>query len=132
MADVIREVEETTVRTDAPVQASHTVTAATGTVTRAAGPSTAERVIYYLTAVLLTLLAFRFVLSLLGANKGNGFANAIYGVTYPFVAPFFGLFGYNVQYGVARFEIETLVAAAVYGLVGYGVAKLVRIGRKSA
>jgi hypothetical protein len=45
------------------------------------------------------------------------------------VAPFFGLLGYTMQYGVARFELETLVAMLVYALVGYGLARLVNIGR---
>lgn len=93
--------------------------------------NTAARVIWYITGILLALLAFRFVLSLLGANRGNPFADFIYSVTYPFVAPFFGLFGYSVRYGVARFEIETLVAMAVYALVAYAIVKLIDIGRRA-
>jgi len=69
------------------------------------------------------------VLSLLGANRGSGFGQLIYGVTAPLVAPFFGLFGYNMQYGVVRFEIETVVAMVVYGLIGYAIARLVSLGR---
>ena len=89
----------------------------------------AQRIIELITGVLLTLLAFRFVFSLLGANRGNGFAAFIYGITYPFVAPFYGLFGYQMQYGVSRFEFEALVAMAVWALVGYAVAKLIAVGR---
>jgi hypothetical protein len=43
------------------------------------------------------------------------------------VAPFFGLFGYNMQYGVSKFEIYTLVAMAVYAVVAWGLAKLVTL-----
>ncbi len=138
MADRIQEVEETTVSDGVPVQTTRRVTSSTDTAAteRAvavdrAGTSTAERVIYYITGVLLTILAFRFVLSLLGAERGNVFADFIYSLSYPFVSPFFGLFGYTVQYGQNRFEIETLVAMAVYALLGYGIAKLVRIVRKA-
>lgn len=132
MADRIQQVDETTVSDGAPVQSTRRVTRVDdGTASTTSGAATGERIVYYITGVLLTLLAFRFVLSLLGANRGNAFADFIYSLSYPFVAPFFGLFGYNVQYGVARFEIETLVAMAVYGLVGYGIAKLVNIGRKA-
>lgn len=99
---------------------------------RGDAPITAARVVRFITGALLALLAFRFVLSLLGANRGNGFADLIYGVTFPFVAPFFGLFGYTVEYGVSRFEIETLVAMAVYALVGYGIARLLTINRSRA
>jgi uncharacterized protein YggT (Ycf19 family) len=88
-----------------------------------------ERVVNGITGFILALLAIRFVLSLLGANQANGFAQFIYSVTYPLVAPFFGLFGYTFEYGVARFEIETVIAMLVYALVGYGISKLFTLGR---
>lgn len=91
---------------------------------------TTARVIWFITGAIVTVLALRFGLSLLGANRGNPFADLIYSLSYPFVAPFFGLFGYQVSYGVSRFEIETLVAMAVYVLVGYGLVKLVTINRR--
>lgn len=93
------------------------------------GSTIAERIIWYVAGVLLVLLAFRFVLALLGANPNNGFANFIYTASHPFVAPFFSLFGYNLQYGVSRFEIYTLVAMAVYAIIAYGLSKLVTLGR---
>lgn len=138
MAERVREVEETVVQ-DAVPAAGATRTVAT-TTTRdnddraavAAGPSTAERVVYYISGILLTILAFRFVLSMLGANRGNGFADFIYSFSYPFVAPFFGLFGYKVEYGVSRIEIETLVAMAVYAAVAFGIVRMIRIARKEA
>ncbi|GAC1499386.1 MAG: hypothetical protein NVS1B10_02030 [Candidatus Saccharimonadales bacterium] len=89
----------------------------------------AARIIWYIAGILLTLLAFRFVLALLGANPSNAFANFIYTVSHPFVAPFFGLFNYNLQYGVSRFETFTLVAMAVYAIIAYGLAKLFTLNR---
>jgi hypothetical protein len=88
-----------------------------------------ERLVYYLFGLLQALLAIRVILSLLGANRGNGFADFIYTITHPFVAPFFGLFGYQFQYGVSRLEIETLVAMLVYALIGWGIGRLIRLGR---
>ena len=89
----------------------------------------AVRVIWFIAGVLLTLLAFRFVLSLLGANESNGFANFIYTVSHPFVAPFFGLFNYDFQAGRSSFELSTLVAMAVYAIVAAGLARLATITR---
>ncbi|OVE78491.1 hypothetical protein BVY00_02680 [bacterium G20] len=95
------------------------------------GQTLAERIIWFAAGILLTLLAFRFVLSLLGANRGNGFANFIYDASHPFIAPFFNLFNYNiVDYGVARVEIYTLFAMAVYAFVAWILAELVTIGRR--
>ena len=124
MADVERTTETTTV---APVQNGATTETV---VARQAGVGTkVEMIVYYLFGLLEALLALRFALSLLGANQSNGFAQFIYNLTYPFVAPFFGLFGYTFQYGVARVEVETLTAMAVYALVGYAIGRLLRIGR---
>ncbi|HEX3081941.1 MAG TPA: YggT family protein [Candidatus Saccharimonadia bacterium] len=88
---------------------------------------TSARIVDWITSAVLAVLAIRVVLSLLGANQNNAFASFIYGLTYPFVAPFFGLFGYNMHYGVARLELETLVAMLVYGIVGYGIARLIAV-----
>jgi hypothetical protein len=93
------------------------------------GENVAARVIWYVAGVLLVLLAFRFVFALLGANPNNGFANFIYTVSHPFVAPFFSLFGYNLRYGISRFETYTLVAMAVYAVIAWGLARLVTLNR---
>ena len=99
--------------------------------TRVENQTIAARIVWYIAGVLLTLLAFRFVLALLGANLANGFADFIYSVSHPFVAPFFSLFGYNLSYGVSHFETYTLVAMAVYALVAYGIAKLFTLNRRT-
>jgi len=86
------------------------------------------RIIWLLTGILLILLAFRFVFALLGANPSNGFANFIYSTSHPFVAPFFGLFHYNVlNLGYARFEVYTLVAMAIYAVIGWILVRLVTL-----
>jgi hypothetical protein len=64
----------------------------------------------------MALLGLRFVLRLLGASSASGFVSFIYTVTYPFVAPFFGMFRTQFGYGVARLEFETLVAMAAYAI----------------
>jgi len=96
------------------------------------GQNVATRLVWFIAGVILVLLVFRFVFVLLGANPANGFANFIYTTSHPFVAPFFGLFSYNLRYGVSRVEIYTLVAMAVYALVAYGLAKLININRPVA
>jgi YggT family protein len=90
----------------------------------------AARVIYFIGGVILALLALRFLLMLLGANRGSGFVNFIYSASHPFVSPFFGLFNYQEQFGAHRFEFETLIAMLVYGLVTVLLARLVTIGSR--
>lgn len=127
MPEEVREVQETTSVDGNTVQTTQRVSDTRGEA--AHERNVADRVVWYIAGVLITLLSIRFVLSLLGANRSNGFADFVYSVTYPFAAPFFGLFGYQVQYGVSRFEIETLVAIAVYALLAYGISKLIHINR---
>jgi YggT family protein len=89
-----------------------------------------ERVIWVAGSFLVTLLAFRFIFSLLGANPENGFASFIYGFTAPFVSPFYDLFNYDhPTLGTSTFEGYTLIAMAVYMLGAAGLARLATITR---
>lgn len=126
MAEQVQETSETVVESGGVVSKNQVTRQ--GEVTSSAGK--VEQIVYLLLGILETFLGLRIVLSLLGANEGNGFAQFIYSFSYPFVAPFFGLFGYEFEYGIARLEIETIVAMIVYGLVGWGIVQLTRIGRK--
>ena len=97
-------------------------------VTKTHQASRAGSVIYVLFGILEGLLAFRFVFLLLGANRDSGFVDFLYNVTYPFVAPFYGIFGQISgpnPTGESIFDLDTLVAMAVYALVAWGVVRLV-------
>jgi YggT family protein len=92
---------------------------------------TVARVIYFIGGFIMSILALRFLLRMLGANQGNAFVDLIYGISRPFVAPFFGMFNYTPQYGNARLELETLFAILIYGLITYALVRLLTIGRHS-
>ena len=94
------------------------------------GSNMLARLVSLIGFIIFALLAFRFVLSLLGANRNNPFADFIYDVSYPLVAPFFGLFNYTPQFGTARFEFETLVAMLFYAVVIGIIVRLVSIGKR--
>ncbi len=125
MADrIVREVEE-------PAYADDTRPVSTREV-REEDPGAgvmAARIIWFIAGVIEVLLGLRFLLAALGANPANGFADFIYNVSHPFVAPFFNLFNYNLQYGVSRFEGYTLFAMLIYALIAWGLAKLFTLGR---
>jgi len=84
------------------------------------------QVIYWVFALIEGLIAIRLILKLLGANPSAGFAQFIYGVTAPLVAPFVGLFS-NPVYQNSVLELGSIVALVVYALVAWLVAKLVWI-----
>ena len=96
----------------------------------AARPSTtAARVIWFIAGIIIALLAIRFILILLGASMGSTFVSFIYDLSYPFAVPFFGIFGYTLQYGVSRLELSTLVAIIIYALIAWGLVRLITIRR---
>ncbi len=89
-----------------------------------------QQAIFLLFGILEALLGIRFVLGLLGANPGAGFAQLIYGITGPFLAPFVGLFG-EPRFGGMIFEWNALIAIFVYVLIAALLAKLVALAMGS-
>jgi YggT family protein len=83
-----------------------------------------QKGIYLLFGILEGLLGIRFVLGLLGANPAAGFAQFIYGITGPFIAPFVGLFG-QPRFQGSVFEFNSLVAVLVYALIAWVLVKVV-------
>src|SRR6478609_2357189 len=57
------------------------------------GQSIAANVVWYILGVIEILLAFRFVLKLLGANPNSGFVDFVYSVSGVLTAPFDTIFG---------------------------------------
>jgi hypothetical protein len=105
------------------------------TVSESAAPPSglvAQRIVWYVVGVIIALLAIRVVLLLLGANKGNAFVDFVYSLSGIFAAPFYGIFSYEPSYGISTLEISSLVAMAVYALIGWGVAKLFTLGSNRA
>jgi hypothetical protein len=74
--------------------------------------------------VIEALIAIRLVLRALGASPDGGFAQFIYGLTGPLIAPFVGLFG-NPQAGGSVLELHSIIALVVYALLGWLLGKLV-------
>ncbi len=84
------------------------------------------QIIYWVFALIEGLIAIRLILRALGANPSAGFAQFIYGVTGPLVAPFVNLFG-NPTYQNSVLELSSIVALIVYALVAWLLGKLVWI-----
>lgn len=92
----------------------------------------AERIIYLVGGIILALLALRFLLLLFGANPDAGFADFIYTLSYPFAAPFFGLFNYQLDYGQSVIEMASIMGIIVYGILMVILARIATIGSRRA
>ncbi len=85
-----------------------------------------NRILYTLLGIMEILLGLRFILKLVAANAGSGFAVFIYGITGVFVAPFNALFGTPTA-GGSILEVTTLVAMAVYALLFWVLVRVIQI-----
>ena len=98
---------------------------------RAANMGWVNSLVWFLAALIIAVLAIRFVLAMAGADPGTGFVNLIYALSSPFRAPFAGIFGQPITYDgaavTARLEFEDLVAIVVYALVAFGITKLLSL-----
>jgi len=98
--------------------------------TTAGSKTTATNIIWYIVGFIGILLAFRFVLKLLGANPNSGFVDFIYAVSGVLTAPFdniFGVTGTTAGEVSSVFEPSILVAGVVYMLIGWGIVKLLNL-----
>ena len=89
--------------------------------------------IWLVVGIFEVLLAFRFVLKLLGANPNSGFTEFVYAVSGALNAPFRGIFSTPTAEGditTSVFETSTLVAMIVYAVVAWGIVKLATLNKK--
>ena len=86
------------------------------------------QIVWYVFGLLEAILAFRFVLKLLGANAEAGFSSFIYGISQPFASPFLSVFQISKVEG-SIFEWTTILAMIVYWLIAIGIAKILVMGK---
>ena len=123
MAEIVE--ESVTTQNEGPKEA---VTTETKRI--ASSSQSIEYLIYFFFGALEILLAFRFVLKLLGASMASGFVRLIYGLSGIFILPFEGIFRRGVTQGIETtsvLEPSTLVAIIVYAILAWGIVKLIRV-----
>jgi len=86
----------------------------------------AVQAVWWIVGFIDVLVAIRFVLKLFGANVAAAFVRFMYDVTWPLVAPFHGIFN-TTQQGRSILEPESLVAIAIYSLIGWGIVSAIRL-----
>ncbi len=81
-------------------------------------------IIWLIFGILEAIIGFRVLLKLLAANPANEFANFIYNVSYPFLAPFFGLVGTPSSDGNVL-EVPSIIAMLVYLFIAWVIVRFV-------
>lgn len=81
------------------------------------------QIVWYILSLLEVLLAFRVILKLTGANAAAGFTSFLYGLTWPFTAPFLTVFPRTSVQG-SIFEWTTLLAMLVYWMIALAIVQL--------
>jgi len=85
-----------------------------------------NQIIWYVLGFIETLLMFRVILKMLGANQYVGFTSLINALTEPLAAPFSGILGVSSA-GASLMEWSTLVAAVVYLCIAWGLIYLLEL-----
>jgi YGGT family len=131
--------ETTTAEPSATHAATPTSSVATNRISRTSVASVhvgeyndrAIQVVWWIVGFVDILLAIRFLLKLLGGSTVAGFVTFMYNITQPLVAPFHGIFNTTVQ-GRSILEPESLVAIAIYSLIGWGIVSLIHMMTRNA
>ena len=84
------------------------------------------QIVQLVVGVIEAVIALRVVLKLIAANPQNEFAHLVYGISGFFVDPFITLTG-SLSSGGFVLEIPSLIAMAVYALIGWAIVKIVYI-----
>lgn len=94
----------------------------------------ARRVVSLLFGILAVLIALRIVLLLLVANQTNGLVDFIYNVTEPFVAPFRGIFNFDLVSpgGGSTLDIGALVALIGWALIYLLIMAILSLGDRTS
>ena len=87
----------------------------------------ARQIVWYVLALVETLIGLRVLLLALGANPRAGFTRFIYDLSGPFVAPFRAMFTDQNMGSTGVLEVGSLVGMLVYALFAYLVVRLIDI-----
>jgi uncharacterized protein YggT (Ycf19 family) len=104
-------------------QSATTTQVATGGEVKDAQADRGNAWIWYIIGIIDFLLVTRFVFNLLAA-RSVGFADLLYNITSPLVAPFRGIFP-NSTADSSYFDMASLVAIVAYMALGWIVSRLI-------
>ncbi|HEU5330708.1 MAG: YggT family protein [Thermomicrobiales bacterium] len=83
--------------------------------------------VYFIFGVIEILIALRILLKLLAANPNAGFAQFIYSVTRPLVAPFEGIVGTPSASNGSVFEVSSVLAIIIYLILSWIIVRLLQL-----
>ncbi|HTE84869.1 MAG TPA: YggT family protein [Dehalococcoidia bacterium] len=86
-------------------------------------------VVWLIIGVIEVLIGLRVILRAIAANPANDFARFVYSASAPFLSPFFGLTG-TPSAGGAVLEVPSLVAMAVYFLIGWLIVSVIWLAER--
>ncbi len=107
------------------IPASADVSAKTRTTLVKTNQERLKDLVWFLIGSLEVLLALRVIFLLLAA-RASGFAAFLYTLTYPFVAPFRGIFPAPAE-GGSYLDTAAILAMIIYALIAWGIVALIDI-----
>ncbi|MBN2100409.1 YggT family protein [Candidatus Dojkabacteria bacterium] len=89
------------------------------------------QIFYTILLIIETLISFRFIFKLFGANPDNDIVRLIYDLSYIFVRPFVGILTGDWKIGRFYIDIDAVIALIVYMIIAFVVVEIIKAFRPS-
>jgi len=89
-----------------------------------------SQIVYFIFGIIEALILIRLVLRLLAANPNATFTSLMYQLSYPFVAPFQGVFPSPAASQGSVLELSSVLAIIVYALLAYFIVRLIELAQR--
>ena len=78
-----------------------------------------------------TLIIFRIVMSVIGANQGNQFVSWVYSMSDVLITPFEGIVASELYIDKFRIELTPIIALIFFAIAGFIISELSKTLKKT-
>jgi uncharacterized protein YggT (Ycf19 family) len=89
------------------------------------------RILYTIVTFIQTLLVFRIILRVIGADDTNVFVSWVYNLTETFIDPFRGIVAEEMMIDRFTLELTPVIALVFYAILGFVFAELSKSFRQA-
>lgn len=89
------------------------------------------KLLYIVITFAETVIIFRIVMSLIGANQANSFVNWVYSMSDVLISPFRGIVADEVYIDKLRIELTPIVSLVFYAIIAFILSELSKTLKKT-
>ncbi len=89
------------------------------------------KLLYVLISLIETLIIFRIVMSIIGANESHSFVSWVFATSDIFISPFEGIVAKELYLDKFRIELTPIVSLIFFSIVGFIISELAKTLKKT-